>query len=1290
MRAPTTPRLTGLLMVLALVLLTVGEAQASHFRFGHLTWESRPEISPTTVDLSLTVAARRSFYSGSASDGRPQVGDTINMISTLRFGDGTTTNPDFEVVASNPEEDWVIGIARTQDGDVIRKTYPAQTDSNGEPWRARISQCCRLHALRNAGGSLRVEARVDLSDGLRSPLSSVSPVVTCQRGTLCQFAVPAVDPDGEGLRWRDALGSESGISSLPSGGGQTLAIDEDTGIITWHTSQQTPLGLYSVPVQIEDLDAEGDVRSSVPLEFIVSIQDFADNAPPVFDVPPSPASGETVSIPRGRTLEFMVQASDADVDDTVVLNNTGLPPGASFDVTPGNPGTGYFNWTPDAGHVGEHLVTFTAIDSRDAAAAPHPVRIEVTEPAIRDVKVTAVVSDDRIEIDPDSFATAPDTINQNAGLTEVVWTWPALTAEAREELDLVVDFLGAEAGERRLLTGSVTLEYLDINGNRVQQTLDAQYVEVLPSVFDVAAKTDRERYGPDDKVDIGATLTNLGRFTTDGELALAVVDEDDIVVSDLGLRPVEELAAGESRSFDDPVFATADVLAGTYVVRAQALGDTGDPVATARAPFVVDTGATDGDSDLSGRVTTDRSVYDVGDVVAIRDLVGNVAPNATAENVQAHTRVRDPEGNIVWAEDDEIAFIAPGAERELTYSLPLGRAAAGGYRVELAVDDAKGRRAAEDVARFNVRSTSESGVGLVGDIQVEPDPVRRTERLDLWARLHNDGNALLEGLPAELLITDGETGEVLADWEFPGTDLGVDEQRVVTREWDAVTEHSGSRFAALLRTTVADEPRPLAQAWFTVTDKLDVTVDRASRGRVLVMVDGPDRAGADGECRNADEIELAVAEPLALDPDDQVRVALYDEAGGLVSARSASVSGFESRWAESGEAGEVLALSHVTRGRVHVALMNLAAENPHGSWRVEVEADGNQGIRRWDSGYFAVDCSGVPAHGYGDLERVAAWAADAADPHGPKDAPTLAHQRRHLEAALRSRGWSYHLAVSADDLERALGSGRFSAYALLHEHEKLPEALQHRLVEAVDAGGGLLVAGRHDQRNGRLDPALGIDFRGRLPHADGVDVDARGEFEGGTAGFLTSAKPLRARLAGAEPAATFTGTHPERGPGGGRGGARHGEEVAIACHAPGAGVSGYMGFDVLAEATLAQGGFFDDVLFKGLEHIATDRDEAGYGPPARMLTIRNLGEGTEGRLLLPAIPGVEVVDPGPGRITGEGGLDLRFDIAEKGTLAFPLWIAVDDHAPETVEATLRIATASGVMVDYTTVTIPLR
>ena len=1287
MGAWNTPRMTGFLMALVLVLLSVGQAQASHFRFGHLTWEPRPDISPTTVDFSLTVAARRSFYSGSASDGRPQVGDTINMISSLRFGDGTTTNPNFEVIAANPEEDWVIGVARTQQGDVIRKTYPDVVDSDGEPWRAWITQCCRLGALRNAGGSFRIEARVDLSDGLRSPLSSISPVVTCQRGQTCQFAVPTVDPDGEGLRWRDALGSESGISRLPSGGGETLQINENTGVITWQTNQQTRLGLYSVPMQIEDLDADGEVRNSVPLEFIVSIQEFADNAPPAFDVPPSPVNGETLRVPQGRTLEFVVQASDPDTDDTVFLNNTGLPSGAGFEVAPGNPATGHFSWTPGPGQVGEHLITFTAIDSRDAAAAPHPVRIEVTDPAIRDIEVTAEINNERIEIDPDSFATPPAAIEQAAGLTRVIWTWPTLTPEAREDLDLMVDFLEPQAGERRLLTETVRLEYTDINGNRVRQILDPQYIDVLSSIFDVAAQTDRERYGPDDLVDIDVSLTNLSRFTTDGELDLAVVDQAGLVVTSLGKRSVADLSAGQSRTFDDPVFPTTGVFAGQYAVRAQALGESGEPVATAMAPFVVETGLDEAQSELSGRVTTDRSIYDVGDVVAIHDLVGNIAPNVTAENVQVHTRLRNPSGDIIWEQTDGITSIGPGGERELAYSVPLGRAAPGGYRAELAIDDADGVRSAEDVTRFEVRSTAETGEGLAGGVQVDPDPVLRTERQAVWAQLRNEGNAPLPLLPAELLIADARTGEVLADWQVPGADLGLDEQRQITREWDAVTGRSGGHFAAFLRTTLGEQKHTLAQAWFTVAEKLDVAVDRARRGRVLVMVDGPARATMDGQCQGADEIELAVAEPLALEAGDRVRVELYDEAGGLVSSRTAGVATFESRWAERGDAGEILALSQVDRGRIQLALMNLSEVAGDSIWQVQIEVDGERGTRQWSSGHFPVDCARADAGDYGDMERIAAWGPDQVDPHGPKDAPSLAHQRRHLESRLRARGWSYQLAVSADELEQALGSGRFSAWALLHEHEKLPEHLQHRLVEEVEAGSGLLVAGRHDQRNGRLEPALGIDFRGRLSHIDGVAVEAQGDFEGGVAEFLTSTKPLRARLAGADGVASFTRAHPGGGRGGGPG---RDDDIAIAYHEPEAGMSGYIGFDVLAEATLDDTRFFDDVLFAGLSRIASDRDEASYGPVARVITIENFGKAANGQLLLPAVPGVEIVDPGVGRVSEQGALDLRFHLGDRATLEFPLWIAVDEQAPETVEATLRIETASGVMVDYATVVIPLR
>ena len=50
---------------------------ATHFRYGHITWEKRTDISQNTVAISLTAAFRRDGYSGSASDGHPLIGDVI-------------------------------------------------------------------------------------------------------------------------------------------------------------------------------------------------------------------------------------------------------------------------------------------------------------------------------------------------------------------------------------------------------------------------------------------------------------------------------------------------------------------------------------------------------------------------------------------------------------------------------------------------------------------------------------------------------------------------------------------------------------------------------------------------------------------------------------------------------------------------------------------------------------------------------------------------------------------------------------------------------------------------------------------------------------------------------------------------------------------------------------------------------------------------------------------------------------------------------------------------------------
>jgi hypothetical protein len=356
-------------------------AEATHFRYGHIHWQEVSEME-NTVDVVVTIAARRSFYSGSGQDRRPLIGDVIRM-GVIRFGDGTSINPDYEVIAIHPEEDWLIGRAMGPGGigHRIRKTYPAP-NNNGAPWQISFDVCCRLGATRNASGTLRITGYADLTVSIASPVSNISPLVSCPRGVRCEFDIPATVPSGETLRWVHAPTPDTnvGVNSRPGtfwSEGQ-FELDGNTGRFAWETDPHTPLGLYAVPVHIQELDAAGNVLSVSPLEFLIHVRDFAVNQPPVFDIPPTPEPGEIIEIAAGRLAEILIQASDPDPEDTVVIRHVGLPDDAELlTEEPANPAQAMFRWTPTEAQLGEHIVTLTATDNLNQSALPHVLRLPV-------------------------------------------------------------------------------------------------------------------------------------------------------------------------------------------------------------------------------------------------------------------------------------------------------------------------------------------------------------------------------------------------------------------------------------------------------------------------------------------------------------------------------------------------------------------------------------------------------------------------------------------------------------------------------------------------------------------------------------------------------------------------------------------------------------------------------------------------------------------------------------------------------------------------------------------------
>ena len=411
-------------------------AYATHFRYGHINWAP---VTGNTVQFTIQNSFRRSFQPGdpdldayrcidpatlatvscSAADGLPGPGDVFQEYigftrlctgstepCTTGIGDIGNENGLLYVVTSiDPVNQWLFAFALDPASlpaidTTITHTYPsagnftAAIDSGD-----RIRKASPNFHINNAGGGYRVETLVNAGTGNSSPVSALPPIVLCPVNGVCSFTVPGADPDGDPLHFRLSTAAEAssnppdespacqstfcqpGPPFPPFGNAASIS---SAGVYTWDTTGATlgPAGsntLYSTQVTIEDLDAAGNVKSKVAVDFLIQLVsvevcgDGIDNNgdgqidedcnPPVFD---NPVCGSTTTVNAGGTLSFTVQASDPDSGQTVTLNVAGLPAGAT--MTPplpasGNHVTSVFSWTPTAADVGTHVITFTATDN---------------------------------------------------------------------------------------------------------------------------------------------------------------------------------------------------------------------------------------------------------------------------------------------------------------------------------------------------------------------------------------------------------------------------------------------------------------------------------------------------------------------------------------------------------------------------------------------------------------------------------------------------------------------------------------------------------------------------------------------------------------------------------------------------------------------------------------------------------------------------------------------------------------------------------------------------------------
>jgi hypothetical protein len=210
-------------------------SEASHFRYGHITWTRTP--GTRTVTFTVTTAWRY---------------DLTEYVD-LDFGDGTSQGS----VIGN-EILYVPNDYRVYQAQV---THTYATDG---PFTVSFNSCCRISTLQNgADDYFTVSSIVCLANNNLGSPAYTSPVIIEMNSTgTNQFQLVTSEPDGSPISYSTVpIQSTSYVPTI----GSNVASVSSTGVISWNTTGTSVGQLYQMKVTMSDGCAKSEI------DFIIKI-----------------------------------------------------------------------------------------------------------------------------------------------------------------------------------------------------------------------------------------------------------------------------------------------------------------------------------------------------------------------------------------------------------------------------------------------------------------------------------------------------------------------------------------------------------------------------------------------------------------------------------------------------------------------------------------------------------------------------------------------------------------------------------------------------------------------------------------------------------------------------------------------------------------------------------------------------------------------------------------------------------------------------------------------------------
>lgn len=640
-------------------------------------------------------------------------------------------------------------------------------------------------------------------------------------------------------------------------------------------------------------------------------------------------------------------------------------------------------------------------------------------------------------------------------------------------------------------------------------------------------------------------------------------------------------------------------------------------------------------SGLGITVGTDRSQYPANTDVAITGVVGNNGVPTT--NAQVTLQISAADGTVVATLPAVTGLqIATGAQQTYTAQWNTAQYLPGTYKVTAQIVDDYGTVANAAVAAFSIASSSNGNVGgAQATLRTTTDRTtyNTTDTVYIADLVQSvTDNALLLLTHLHVVVTD-PAGQTIQTYDHdlgqlaPGATLNLPDKLALNH----VAQGQFSVSAQLTDST--GTTLATGQTTFNVAEDLTKTLIGT------VTVQSPQVYQGDPDVCTDTVINTGTLDATS-QPIRQLLVNLAD--GTAVSTTDSTVT------LAAGQQQQKVR----TIGTDSLAVGDYACV-------LQAEISGS-----WDSlGYAHFHVAPPPIKiganmAVGQHGRVLILTDDPAaypgnqDPFGPTNVPGLTQQNQHLLQMLHQAGWSVTLVTNATDFQTQFETQGYEVYVILSEAVKLPTALQDELVQAVNNGEGLIVAGNHDDRNSKLDTALGVHTTGKSLSATGLSLDSGSlDATGGQVSFPVDAEPASVNKVSATPVGEFLLSNGNTAP-------------AVFTYTYGSGKTIYMPFDLaLEEAAAGNNSLFDQLMLDSLAYVhpATLTPYTGSVLPI-VLTLDNEGIPTPGRALVTLPPGVTVIDPNGATVNGNT-LTWTFDLTSKGEiLPLTFWARVPDTA----------------------------